>query len=224
MKTAIITGSSRGIGLSTVNLLLEKGFKVAGWSRSGSPVKNDNFIDVKADVSKLGDVEKALETSVSFLGNKVDILVNNAGYGIQEPLLQSKPENFDGMLATNVSGLYYCTRLIAPLMVEQKKGHIFNIASIAGTTGIETMGGYCASKFAVRGFSLSIFKELRKFGIKVSCINPGSVNTNFFDDFAEVTADDSMMHPHDIAQSIWYAYDSRANFHVVELELRPLSR
>ncbi|TXC81368.1 SDR family oxidoreductase [Luteibaculum oceani] len=224
MKGAIVTGSSKGIGYATVKLLLEKGFKVVGWSRSKTEIEHENFHHLRVDVSTYMDVESAVKESDKILNGEIEILVNNAGFGKQEYLMESDPKNFDAMFATNVNGLYYCTRLIAPLMAKNKKGHIFNIASIAGTMGIESLSGYCASKWAVRGFSHSIFKELRKDGIKVSCINPGSVNTHFFDDFENIEADDSMMSPVDIAKSMWFAYETSDNFHVVEMEMRPLKR
>ncbi len=223
-KTAIVTGSSKGIGLATVNTFLDQGFNVVGWSRSETKVDNPNFKWVACDVSSYDAVKKALSQSLDFLDNRVDVLVNNAGFGIPTPILNCDPKDFDAMQATNVNGLFYCTHSIAPLMKEQGHGHIFNIASIAGTTGIETMGAYCASKFAVRGFTLSIYKELRKHGIKVTGINPGSVNTDFFNEFEMVTADDTMMQATDIAQTIWNAYDTQKNFHQVEIEMRPLVR
>ncbi|MGB0166112.1 MAG: SDR family oxidoreductase [Luteibaculum sp.] len=224
MKTAIVTGSSKGIGLATVNAFLNQGFSVVGWSRSKTTVDHPNFHWIACDVSQFAEVEKALKQSLTFLENRVDVLVNNAGWGIPTPILDCEPQQFDAMQATNVNGLFYCTRLVSPIMKEQGSGHIFNIASIAGTTGIEGMGAYCASKFAVRGFTLSIFKELRKYGIKVTGINPGSVNTDFFNEFEMVTADDSMMQASDIAKTIWNAYDTPKNFHQVEIEMRPLNR
>ena len=107
-------------------------------------------------------------------------------------------------------------------MKRQQLGHIINIASIAGTTGIENMAGYCATKFAVRGFSQSLFKEVRNDGIKVTCVSPGSTQTNFFDDIPGTTANESMISPADIAGFIIYSLETPFNFHVVEAEMRPL--
>lgn len=222
MKTAIVTGTSRGIGLAVVNKLLNEGCKVVGWARSKANIQHDNYLHLNCDVSKYSEVEKTFNKSMDFLGGKLDILVNNAGFGLPEYLVDSKPENFEAMMATNVNGLYYCSKFAAQVMTKAGSGHIFNIASIAGTTGIEAMSAYCASKFAVRGFSLSIYKELRKQGVKVSCINPGSVNTNFFDDFDMVEADDTMLNPNNIADAIWQSYTTPSNYHMVEMEIRPI--
>jgi short-subunit dehydrogenase len=93
---------------------------------------------------------------------------------------------------------------------------------VAGTTGIPEGTVYCASKFAVRGFSQSLFKELRPFNIKVSCVYPGSVNTNFFDHYPAVQVNDQFMKASDIADSIIYLLETPANILPVDLELRPM--
>jgi short-subunit dehydrogenase len=100
--------------------------------------------------------------------------------------------------------------------------HIINISSIAGTTGVEGMAGYSATKHAVRGLSHSLFKEIRNDGIKVTCIYPGSVNTNFFDDIEGIESNDNMMRPQDVAEAIYHAIHTHPNFHVVDVEMRPL--
>ena len=101
-------------------------------------------------------------------------------------------------------------------------GHIINIASIAATTGIPKMAGYCATKHAVRGISQSMYKELREFGIKVTTIYPGSVKTNFFDNIEAIDANNNMMMPEDIASTILHVLQSPDNYHHVDIEVRPL--
>ena len=112
--------------------------------------------------------------------------------------------------------------MIVPGMKKLKRGHIFNIGSIASNTGIETMSAYCGTKFAVKGITHSLYKELRPHGIKVTCIYPGSVNTNFFDPFEHVEANEYMMNPKDVAKTIFQAYETSFNFHLVDIEMRPL--
>ncbi|CAN5907166.1 hypothetical protein BH24BAC1_BH24BAC1_07060 [soil metagenome] len=99
---------------------------------------------------------------------------------------------------------------------------IVNIASIAGLTGVEQMSGYCATKFAVRGISQALYKEVRDYGVKVTCIYPGSVDTHFFDLFANVTQRENMMQPEDIASTILHVLASPPNYHHVDIEVRPL--
>jgi len=132
-------------------------------------------------------------------------------------------EHWKQMFDTNVHGLYYCSRTAIPVRKEQQLGHIINIASIAGLTGMEEATGYCATKFAVRGISQSLFKEVRKNNIKVTCICSGSVNTEFFEKVENVTANETMLNPHDIAEAIIHILQTPDNYLTVEVELRPLN-
>jgi NADP-dependent 3-hydroxy acid dehydrogenase YdfG len=150
------------------------------------------------------------------------ILVNNAGLGREAPLLSTAPEQWHEMFDTNVHGLYYCTREVLGKMKEQGRGHIVNISSVAGTTGIPGMTGYCATKYAVRGFSQALLKEVRPLGVKVTCVFPGSVNTHFFDSINSVQASDQMMHPDHVAATIVHCLESPDNYEVAEVEVRPM--
>ena len=222
-KVAIVTGASKGIGRATVEALLARGAAVAGWGRSAPEgLVHDRFQFFACDVRDEVAVAEALTNTVRELGPEIHVLVNNAGLGISGPVDGFKSEDWKLMFDTNVHGTFFCSRAVLPQMKRQQLGHIVNIASIAGTTGIENMAGYCASKFAVRGFSQSLFKEVRNDGIKVTCISPGSTQTNFFDDIPGATANDSMMSPVDIAGFIVYSLETPFNFHVVEVEMRPL--
>jgi NADP-dependent 3-hydroxy acid dehydrogenase YdfG len=221
-KIAVVTGVSKGIGLSTVEALLEKGAIVAGWGRTAPELQHQNFHFFECDVRYAESVQNAFDQTISRLGVHVAVLVNNAGLGIGGKLEEISMDDWHTMFDTNVNGVFYCTRLVLPEMKEQGEGHIINISSIAGTTGIEEMSGYCGSKFAVRGISQALYKEVRNYGIKVTCIYPGSVNTNFFDNFENVTARENMMRPEDIASTIVHALESHPNYHHVDIEVRPL--
>ena len=222
-KTAIVTGPGKGIGRATVEALLARGAAVAGWGRT-APVdlQHERFQFFECDVRDEHAVAEALTNTLRELSPDVHVLVNNAGLGVAGPVDGFGTDDWKRMFDTNVHGTFYCARAVLPHMKRQQLGHIFNVASIAGTTGIENMAGYCASKFAVRGFSQALFKEVRNDGIKVTCINPGSTQTNFFDDIPGTTANDSMMSPADIASFIIYSLETPFNFHVVEAEMRPL--
>jgi NADP-dependent 3-hydroxy acid dehydrogenase YdfG len=222
-KVAIVTGASKGIGRATVEALLAKGMAVAGWGRTAPEgLTHDRFQFFECDVRDEVAVAEALTNTLRELGPEVHVLVNNAGLGIAGAVDGFQSEDWKLMFDTNVHGTFYCSRAVLPQMKRQQLGHIINIASIAGTTGIENMAGYCATKFAVRGFSQSLFKEVRNDGIKVTCVSPGSTQTNFFDDIPGTTANDSMMSPADIAGFIVYTLETPFNFHVVEVEMRPL--
>ncbi|MFK8101335.1 MAG: SDR family oxidoreductase [Saprospiraceae bacterium] len=221
-KVAIVTGSSKGIGLATVTSLLAQGVKVAGWSRSGTDLDHPNFKSIKADVTNVEAVQEAYDQTVNAFGEDVSMLINNAGLGYFAPIEEIKLEDWHQMINTNINGIFYVTRLVVPRMKAMEEGHIINISSIAGTTGMPNLSAYCATKFAVRGMSQSLYKELRNDGIKVSCIYPGSVQTNFFDDIESVEANENMMQPNDIAETILHCLSSSANYHHVDIEVRPL--
>lgn len=222
-KLVVVTGASKGIGLATVKAFLEVGMKVAAWSRSSCPLpEQERLLKLKVDVRKEAEVKQAFAATTHHFGEPVSILINNAGLGYQGLLEEMPSAQWHEMFDTNVHGLYYCTKEALPAMKTQGYGHIVNIASIAATNGIETMAGYCATKFAVRGISHSLFKEVRNFGIKVTCIYPGSVNTHFFDSIDSVTANENMMRPEDIATTIVQAVQTFSNYHIVDIEMRPL--
>ncbi len=221
-KIAIITGSSKGIGLATAKLLLDNGAKVAGWSRSETAISHPNFKNIQVDISDPKSVENAHQQTVNHFGNDIQILVNNAGLGYAALFEEIKVEEWHQMFDTNVHGIFYTTKLVIPQMKTLEEGHIINISSIAGNTGIETFSGYCATKFAVRGLSQALYKEVRNDGIKVTCIYPGSVQTSFFDEFENITAHENMMQPEDIASTILHCLASSPNYHHVDIEVRPL--
>ena len=221
-KIAIVTGASKGIGLATCKILLERGMKVAGWSRSMPDINDPNFRFFKVDVGDEKQVGEAyLKTKAAF-GNSIHVLINNAGLGFEGKFEEMSTEQWQTMFNVNVNGIFFCSREVIPEMKRLDGAHIINISSIAGTNGIERMAGYCGTKFAVRGISHSMFKELRQDGIKVTCIYPGSTKTNFFDDFDSINAHDNMMMPEDIGETIVHALESSPNFHHVDIEVRPL--
>ena len=221
-KKAIVTGVSKGIGLATVKALTNEGVEVVGWGRSKPDFEHELFHFVETDISKFESVEASFEKTVGLVGKDIQILVNNAGLGHQGKFEELEVKQWIEMFDTNVHGIFYITRLLIPKMKEMGEGHIINISSIAGTTGIETMAGYSATKHAVNGISHSLYKEVRQFGIKVTNIMPGSVKTNFFDAIDSVTANDHMMRPEDIAETIVQVLSTSANYHPVDIELRPL--
>lgn len=218
-----MTGASKGIGRAITQALLEKEVHVAGWSRSNPNISHPAFIFIQADVGKQQQVERAFEETMKQFESQVHILVNNAGVGTFGKMHELPVEAWHEMFDTNVHGLFYCTRKVLPVMLQQQLGHIISIASIAGLTGMEEASGYCATKFAVRGISQSLFREIRKNNIKVTCICPGSVNTAFFDNIESITANETMLHPKDIADTVIHILETPDNCLTVEVELRPMN-
>jgi NADP-dependent 3-hydroxy acid dehydrogenase YdfG len=220
-KICVVTGANKGIGLECVKSFLERGAIVYGLCRSGCETKHENYTCIHADVQVWEQLESAFNQILA-KHERVDVLINNAGLGYFGFCEEMSNEQWNTMFNTNVTGLFYATKLALPSMKKHGEAHIINIASIAGLEGYQQVSGYCATKFAVRGFSDALYKEVRDFGVKVTCVYPGSVKTDFFRHSENITAHDNMLMPLDVASQITHAIESSANFHVVNLEIRPL--
>lgn len=221
-KIVIVTGVSKGIGLETAKALLEKGAKVCGWSRNAPDFTHDNFFFVKTDVTLPESVEEAYQKSIDHFGENIQVLINNAGMGFYGPMEETSNEEWKMMFETNVNSIFYISKLVIPQMKVLDEGHIINISSIAGLNPVKNMVGYAATKHAVTGISHSMYQELRDFGIKVTCIYPGSVKTSFFDEMDAINAHDNMMRPEDIAKTVVDCLETHANYLPVDIEVRPL--
>jgi short-subunit dehydrogenase len=134
-------------------------------------------------VSNREQVQSLIDTTLQAFG-RVDILINNAGIGMRKPFVETSLETVEEIMRTNYLGMIYCTHAVLPSMIARRSGHIVNVSSIAGIAGFLNLGAYCASKFAMNGFSESLYHELKPHGIHVSVICPGPVRTNFNRPFA----------------------------------------
>lgn len=183
-KVWFVTGASKGLGLTLVKQLLNQGYKVAATSRSIADLNDavtvsSNFLPLAVNIKDEHSVTAAIAETINKFGC-IDVVVNNAGYGLtgslEELSDQEARENFD----VNVFGSLSVIRAVMPHLRAQQSGHIFNLASIGGFTGgFPGFGIYCATKFAVHGFSESLAAEVKAFGIKVTIVSPGYFRTNF---------------------------------------------
>lgn len=221
-KVAIVTGVSTGIGRAVAEALLTKGMAVAGWGRRApEDFSHERFQFFNCDVRDEHSVVEAFTNTQRELGPEIQVLVNNAGIGKFGAVADFKSEDWHAMFDTNVHGLFYCTRAVLPQMQLQKEGHIVNVASLAGTAGSANMAGYCATKYAVRGFSDALFKEVRPQGIRVTCVMPGSVETNFNGAEPGSAPNPHKMQPEDIAAAIVHALEAPQATMISEIQLRP---
>lgn len=216
-KTAIVTGASRGIGLAISKALVNKGVTVAGWSRTPpDEFTHERFHHIKADLTNEDSVEQAFSESVGILGDSIPILINNAGMGYRGVMEEMPSDKWRELFDLNVHGIYYTTKRIIPQMKKANEGHIINIGSGAGTNGIAGMSAYCGTKYAVNGITESLHQELRDFGVKVSYLSPGSVDTGF----SESTK--NKLQPEDLAASVVHMLRCPQNFHYTDIQVRPL--
>jgi len=219
-KIAVVTGVSKGIGYHIAQQLQHKGAVVYGLGRTPANFLNeDQFLS--CDIRQESEVIAAF-AKILGLHNRIDILVNNAGLGYFGMLENISTEQWHEMFDTNIHGMYYCCKAAIPSMKRSQYGHILNIASTAALEGMHQVSAYCATKWAVKGLSESLFRELRDYRIKVTCIYPGSTKTDFFRNSPGIQPHDYMLMPEDIALGMIQAIEMPDNFHTVNWEIRPL--
>jgi NAD(P)-dependent dehydrogenase (short-subunit alcohol dehydrogenase family) len=184
-KTWFITGASKGLGLSLVKKLLATGHKVAATSRSIADLEKavgaerDIFLPLSMNLTDEVDVANGIKAAHDHFGS-IDVVVNNAGYGLVGALEELSDAETRQNFEVNVYGSLNVIRNVLPFMRRQRAGHILNVSSIGGFTGsFPGFGIYCATKFAVQGFSESLAAEVKQFGIHVTVVSPGYFRTDF---------------------------------------------
>jgi NAD(P)-dependent dehydrogenase (short-subunit alcohol dehydrogenase family) len=230
-KVAVVTGGTRGIGLSIAQALLAEGAKVFICGRDPATLKTalgelagaagGNQLDgAVADVRRYDDCRKLIQRAAERFGG-VDILVNNAGIGVFKPVDQLSPEEWDATIETNLSGVFYCCREVIPIMRRRGGGYIFNISSLAGINPFPNGSAYNASKFGLNGFSEAIMQEVRYDGIRVSYIMPGSVATDFAATPGSRPKESWKLTGEDIAKAVIDLYEFPAGSLASRIEMRP---
>jgi NAD(P)-dependent dehydrogenase (short-subunit alcohol dehydrogenase family) len=183
-KTWFITGASRGLGFDIAKAALAAGDRVVATGRQRAQVGDglgpdgDRLLTLALDVTDAAQARAAVAQAVARFGG-IDVLVNNAGYGHMGYFEETAPEDVQAQFDTNVFGLLNVTRAALPVMRAARAGLVFNLSSIAGMRGSEMGSLYCATKWAVEGFSEALALEVAPFGVKVTIIEPGPFRTDF---------------------------------------------
>ncbi|BCH23473.1 oxidoreductase [Mesorhizobium sp. L-8-3] len=186
MKTWFVTGATRGLGLETARAALAAGDQVVATGRDLPRLRealvghDDRLLSLALDVTDQADVERAVESAAARFG-RIDVLVNNAGYGQLGAFEETSAEAIERQFETNVFGVFRVTRAVLPPMRRQRSGHIITISSMVGLVGVDGGSVYCASKFAVAGWSEALSLELARFGIRATSVHPGYFRTDFLD-------------------------------------------
>lgn len=185
-KIVLITGASSGIGAVMAKEFAAKGAIPVLTARRTDKLKQiasglqGRHAVYAMDVTNTEEVNGVVERIIAEFG-RIDILINNAGYGIFESFVGAPLDHFEDMMNVNYLGLVRCTQAVLPHMLQTGSGHIVNIASMAGKIGSAKSTGYSATKHAVLGFTNSLRQELARSGVSVTAINPGPIETPFFD-------------------------------------------
>ena len=224
-KLVVITGASSGIGLALVKALLEQGYAVLGIANNFEKAGLDHP-DFSSRSINLADID-ALEESMSAVLSDIDMpvkaLINNAGIGRMGFLEQLSVKDIRLVMDTNLTSQIIVTKAFLPLLKKQGEGDILFMGSEAALKGAKQGSIYCASKFAVRGFSQALREECGKSGIRVTLINPGAVRTPFFDklQFEPGLARENAIEPDDIASAVSMVLASRQGTVFDEITLSP---
>lgn len=207
-KVAYITGGSKGIGYGIAKILLDNGMKVAISSRTLGAAKQaakalstdaSRILAIESDVSSLDSETKAVKAAMEHFG-QLDVLVANAGVGHFAPIEDLTEHQWKSTIDTNLTGVFNSVKASLDA-IKKSEGYIITIASLAGTNFFENGAAYNASKFGLVGFTQAIMLDLRKYGVKVSTIMPGSVAT-YFNDHVPTDADAWKIQPEDIGELV----------------------
>lgn len=183
-KVAIITGGASGIGLAAVKEFLNQGAKVAVWDLDHSGLesmslaqKDQSLRFYKVNTANSSEVNQAVEQVLADFG-KIDILINNAGITRDATLLKMTDEQFQSVLQVNLTGVFNCTRAVAPHFKAQQSGRIISTSSVVGLYGNFGQSNYVATKAGVIGMTKTFAKELGKYGVTANAVAPGFIATD----------------------------------------------
>jgi 3-oxoacyl-[acyl-carrier protein] reductase len=228
--TALVTGATQGIGRATAFALGRAGYRVGVCARTAGKVES-LVAELRAagieaagragDVADPAHVTGVVEHVSGALG-EIGVLVNNAGVLIARPIGELTLEDWDATMATNLRGLFLMTRAVLPPMRARGRGAIVNVASLSARQGFVGGSAYAASKHAVLGFGRALMLELRKEGIRVITVCPGSVDTGMLSDQPMLKSDPTrILQPEDVAETILHSLRLPERALVSEVDIRP---
>ena len=227
-KVALVTGAGRGIGRAVALMLAQSGCHVILSARTVEQLQaveqeikdhNGAVFALPADLTDDAAVQKLATESGRVFG-AVDILINNAGWGKRAPVVKARVDDWDQTFRLNLRAPMLLARELLPDMIAKGEGAVINIGSVSGKAGEANGAAYAASKFGLIGFTQSLYEEVREYGIKVSVILPGFVDTPLIPPNRQLERS-KMIQPSDIAQTVYYVLTTAATCCPVEITIRP---
>lgn len=223
----LITGASRGIGRATAEALNGAGWRLALAARSEEALGalarelggGDDVLSVPCDVTREEEVRRAVAAAVERFG-RLDALVCAAGVGSFGPTPEVTLAEWERQMAANLTGTFLCCREALKVMLPQKAGHIVNVLSVASKVAFPFSAAYCASKWGAYGLTKSLAEEVRREGVRVTALLPGSVDTPFWDEIGGPPRED-MLRPAAVAAAVRYALEAPPDASVDEIHLMP---
>lgn len=229
-QIAVVTGASRGIGAAIATKLGSMGAHVILTARNRTAMQSiaQKIVSTggsaetrSCDLTDAAQLESLARSSIEKHG-RCDILVNNAGIGsFDKPLHATSPEDFDQIIATNLRAPYLLLRAFAPFMIDARRGHIVNISSLAGRNPVANAAAYAASKWGLNGMMISAAEELRQYQVRVSLVEPGSVQTEFAAGMASAKSSLGAIHVDDIADIVALLVTQKDQCFISEVSVRP---
>ncbi len=226
-KVAVVTGGSRGIGFAIAGRLGRMGARVSICARdqakldqSASSLRGEGIetLAIPADVTRGEQISSLIGKTEKEFG-PIDILVNNAGVGLFGPFHEFNESDWNRVMDTNLKSVFLMCRAVAPEMIRRQTGHIINISSLAGKNTFANGAIYCASKWGLMGLTGSMAEDLRKYGIRVSAICPGSVATEFSGQ--SVKDPSKTLQPEDVAHAVAALVTQAEGSFISEVHIRP---
>ncbi len=208
-QAAIVTGAGRGIGRAVALALAREGAAVAVAARTRSEIeavaeeirsRGARALPVQADVTREGSVAELVARTLAEF-NRLDVLVTAAGSAAFGPVIDSKLDEWESMMAVNLRGVFLACRAVLAPMVGRRRGTIINIVSVAAKRAVPGCAAYTASKHGVLGFTQALAEEVRPHGIRVGAICPGAVNTRLWDSVPDPPDRSLMLRPEDVAET-----------------------
>jgi short-subunit dehydrogenase len=230
-KLIVVSGGTKGIGRSIVEIFMKNGFDAIicarNWEDLMEVKKNleQKFFGQKLHIFK-ADLSKKVEVVdfsnfIHSIKTKVDVLVNNTGFYLPGEVHSEADGQLESMIETNLYSAYNLTRGIINQMVNQKQGHIFNICSIASIIPYPNGGSYSISKYAMYGMTQVLREEMKPKGIRVTAVLPGATHTASWGDFADTLPKGRLMNPDDIATMVYASYSLSGSSVVEDIIIRP---
>ena len=228
MKTAVITGATKGIGAAVAEKFASEGFAVAICARNAADLERFaqyltqqygvEVLAVPCDVAKKDDLQNFAQAIQSKWQN-IDVLINNAGIYLPGHISNEEEGVFEQQWAVNMAAPYHLTRMLLPLVVKKAHSHIFNICSTASITPYVNGGSYCISKYALYGMTKVLREEMKPKFIKVTAVLPGATYTASWDGVE--LPQERFIPAKDVADAIWGAYNTSPSTVVEDLLIRP---
>lgn len=224
----VITGASSGIGIATARHFAAAGGHVVLIARNPEKLQSaaqelsgcgPAVTTVVADVTSENSVTTAFAEIASAHG-PVDILINNAGVGFATDLSSASLEDYQKIFETNVTGTFLCTRAVLPQMKERKGGHIINISSVVGKVSNPNAPLYCASKFALNGYTSGLAQQVAADGIRVSSVSPSAVDTPYWD--GRPVDRSKFLKPEEVASVVFFVANQPPGVLIKDIDLTAL--